>query len=105
MAYQRASSYASPEVLEAIENYLIAYHERIQKTGVDVDIVNDEIIKRNANVVERIDKVFMAVREDVTRQPKRQPRYRFKSIIYPKQLEDQANLPAPDFNASSNASG
>jgi hypothetical protein len=45
-----------------------------------------------------IDKVFVAIRDDTlvgrSRRTRREEFYEFKSIIYPKELEDQSNIPA-----------
>jgi hypothetical protein len=66
MAYQRASSYASANVLGAVWEYLEAYKNPVTK-GDDMDLkrYEDELKKHNNELREKVNNIFKAIREDV----------------------------------------
>jgi hypothetical protein len=81
MAYQRASSYASPKVLTAIEEY-ISFRRAPTETIEDFDAAYLRKVTEVAR--EKIDNIFIAIREDI--QPA-EPDFRFHSLTYSEKLK------------------
>jgi hypothetical protein len=81
MAYDRASSYASAEVLTAIEEFISLRRTPIEESGSSLA---EQLTKRSEKDREKINKIFIAIREDI--QPT-EPHFNFHYLIHPEKLQ------------------
>lgn len=83
MAYQRASSYASAKVLSAIEEYISWRGTSYEGQPPDVLPSGEEAGKIAKVAREKIDNIFVAIREDI--QPTER-HFSFHSLTYSEKL-------------------
>lgn len=95
--YQRATSYASPKVLMAIQDYMNSYHNPPLKGGNPIE-ERENREKHSEELKNKINKIFNEIRKDVQRKnivPRKEQRgFEFKSLIQPDELDEPSNLNA-----------